>query len=85
MTKQPRLLKIGELMGKWNIRRSIKDPELRRKLTPNYRAGCKRILNSDTYYRGIAEPEDRGDHRRHRAGDPERHRHRRRHRASRST
>jgi cation diffusion facilitator CzcD-associated flavoprotein CzcO len=56
MTKQPRLLKIGELMGKWNINRSIKDPALRRKLTPNYRAGCKRILNSDTYYRGIANP-----------------------------
>ncbi|WP_283610830.1 flavin-containing monooxygenase, partial [Mycolicibacterium poriferae] len=29
MTKQPRLLKLGELMGKWNIRRSIKDRELR--------------------------------------------------------
>lgn len=56
MTKQPRLLKIGELLGKWNINRSIKDPELRRKLTPNYVAGCKRILNSDTYYRGIANP-----------------------------
>ncbi len=56
MTQQPRLLKIGELMGKWNINRSIKDPELRRKLTPDYRAGCKRILNSDTYYRGIADP-----------------------------
>lgn len=56
MTKAPRLLKIGELMGKWNIRRSIKDPELRRKLTPSYRAGCKRILNSDTYYVGIADP-----------------------------
>ena len=67
MTKQPRLLKLGELMGKWNIRRSVKDPELRKKLTPNYRAGCKRILNSDTYYLGIAEPEDRGHHRRHRA------------------
>jgi cation diffusion facilitator CzcD-associated flavoprotein CzcO len=56
MTKQPRLLKIGELLGKWNIRRSIKDKELRRKLTPDYTAGCKRILNSDTYYRGIADP-----------------------------
>ncbi|MDT5388281.1 MAG: hypothetical protein QOE04_1922 [Mycobacterium sp.] len=56
MTRQPRLLKLGELMGRWNIRRSVKDPELRRKLTPNYRAGCKRILNSDTYYGGIANP-----------------------------
>lgn len=56
MTKEPRLLKIGELLGKWNINRSIKDRELRRKLTPSYVAGCKRILNSDTYYRGIADP-----------------------------
>jgi cation diffusion facilitator CzcD-associated flavoprotein CzcO len=56
MTRQPRLLKLGELMGKWNIRRSVKDRELRRKLTPNYRAGCKRILNSDTYYQGVADP-----------------------------
>ena len=43
-------------MGKWNIRRSVKDRELRRKLVPHYRAGCKRILNSDTYYQGIANP-----------------------------
>ncbi|MBX5487371.1 MAG: NAD(P)/FAD-dependent oxidoreductase [Mycolicibacterium hassiacum] len=56
MTKQPRLLKIGELLGKWNIRRWVKDPELRRKLTPSYRAGCKRILNSNTYYRAVADP-----------------------------
>lgn len=55
MTKAPRLLKLGELMGKWNIRRHVKDPELRAKLTPDYRAGCKRILNSDTYYRGVAD------------------------------
>ena len=56
MTKQPRLLKLGELAGKWNINRSIKDPELRKKLVPNYTAGCKRILNSGSYYRGIANP-----------------------------
>src|SRR6476469_326577 len=56
MTKQPRLLKLGELMGKANIARSVKDRELRKKLTPNYRAGCKRILNSDTYYVGVADP-----------------------------
>jgi cation diffusion facilitator CzcD-associated flavoprotein CzcO len=56
MTKRPALLKIGELLGKWNIRRNVADPELRRKLTPHYRAGCKRILNSDTYYRAVADP-----------------------------
>ena len=56
MTKQPGLLRIGTLLGTWNIRRAVKDKALRRKLIPNYRAGCKRILNSDTYYRGIANP-----------------------------
>lgn len=56
MTQRPGLLKLGELLGKWNIRRHVRDRELRRKLTPNYRAGCKRILNSDTYYRGVADP-----------------------------
>lgn len=56
MTKQPWLLRVGAWLGKWNIRRAVKDKSLRRKLTPDYRAGCKRILNSDTYYRGIANP-----------------------------
>ena len=56
MTQQPGLLRVGAWLGKWNIRRAVKDKALRRKLTPNYRAGCKRILNSDTYYRGIADP-----------------------------
>lgn len=56
MTKRPDLLKFVEAYAKWNIRRSIKDRELRRKLTPNYRIGCKRILNSSTYYPAIADP-----------------------------
>ncbi|MGY4710152.1 flavin-containing monooxygenase [Mycolicibacterium sp. CBM1] len=56
MTRRPELLKIGELLGRWNIRRHVRDRELRRRLTPDYRAGCKRILNSDTYYRGVADP-----------------------------
>lgn len=56
MTRRPELLKLGEMLGKWNIRRHVKDRELRRRLTPSYRAGCKRILNSDTYYRGVADP-----------------------------
>src|SRR5581483_1346654 len=28
MTRRPALLKVGELLGKWNIRRSVKDREL---------------------------------------------------------
>jgi cation diffusion facilitator CzcD-associated flavoprotein CzcO len=56
MTKHPNALKFIEAYCKWNIRRSVKDRELRRKLTPKYRIGCKRILNSSTYYRAVAHP-----------------------------
>lgn len=56
MTKRPGALKFIEAYAKYNIRRSVKDRELRRKLTPNYRIGCKRILNSSTYYGAVADP-----------------------------
>jgi len=32
------------------LEREVKDPETRRKLTPNYKLGCKRILSSDDFY-----------------------------------
>ncbi|GFG49961.1 4-hydroxyacetophenone monooxygenase [Mycolicibacterium agri] len=56
MTRAPGLLRVVELVGKWNIRRNVKDKELRRRLTPTYRAGCKRILYSPNYYQGVANP-----------------------------
>ncbi len=34
----------------------IADPELRRKLTPDYPVGCKRILVSDDYFQAFARP-----------------------------
>ncbi|MGO9252751.1 MAG: flavin-containing monooxygenase, partial [Mycobacterium sp.] len=59
MTKRPNMLRVIEAYAKYNIRRSVKDRELRRKLTPHYRLGCKRILNSSTYYRAVADPKTR--------------------------
>jgi cation diffusion facilitator CzcD-associated flavoprotein CzcO len=56
MTKRPDVLRLLELVGKWNLRRGVRDPELRRKLTPHYRAGCKRLLNSSDYYPAVANP-----------------------------
>lgn len=47
------------LLSYWcqgNLRRSISDPELREKLTPNYRVGCKRIVINKTFYDGIQKP-----------------------------
>lgn len=56
MNRRPGLLKLVEMAGKAYIRREISDPEVRRKLTPNYRAGCKRLLGSNDYYRAIDNP-----------------------------
>jgi cation diffusion facilitator CzcD-associated flavoprotein CzcO len=56
MLKRPGALKFIEAYCKWNVWRSVKDRELRRKLIPNYRIGCKRILNSSTYYAALASP-----------------------------
>ena len=52
--KFPALLKLVELQGKQNIAKAIKDPELRAAVTPDYRAGCKRILVSNKWYPAIA-------------------------------
>ncbi|MGW0120975.1 flavin-containing monooxygenase [Streptomyces sp. NPDC003327] len=55
-TKHPNELGLVEKLARANIARSIKDPELRAKLTPSYRIGCKRILLSNTYYPALARP-----------------------------
>lgn len=46
----PKLMKAFQMVGQWHIRRNIRDPELRRKVTPDYTIGCKRVLISDDYY-----------------------------------
>lgn len=48
--KFPQAMRAVELQGKRNIAKGIKDPELRAKVTPSYRAGCKRILISNKWY-----------------------------------
>ncbi len=57
MTKRPSLLRVVDAVGKWNIRRHVADKDLRRRLTPSYRAGCKRILYSPNYYQAVAKPQ----------------------------
>ncbi|AIZ44624.1 4-hydroxyacetophenone monooxygenase [Deinococcus radiopugnans] len=51
--------KVGALMEKFghqHLEAQVADPELRRKLTPDYRVGCKRILISDDYYPALQQP-----------------------------
>jgi cation diffusion facilitator CzcD-associated flavoprotein CzcO len=56
MNRRPVLLKVVEVLGKRYIHQEISDPEVRKKLTPSYRAGCKRLLGSSNYYRSIDDP-----------------------------
>lgn len=38
------------------LRRQVKDPALRAKLTPSFEIGCKRILVSNDWYRAVTQP-----------------------------
>jgi cation diffusion facilitator CzcD-associated flavoprotein CzcO len=49
LAKEPRLMRILERVAEKNLERQVPDPELRAKLEPSYRLGCKRILFTDQY------------------------------------
>lgn len=55
MKYDQRILKLGEMLGKWHINKYVKNPELRKKLVPNYNLGCKRVLLSNNYYQALAQ------------------------------
>ncbi|MBS1624046.1 MAG: NAD(P)/FAD-dependent oxidoreductase [Bacteroidetes bacterium] len=46
----PGLLRLFGKVAARHIRRAVQDPVLRKKLTPSYVIGCKRILLSNDYY-----------------------------------
>jgi len=52
----PRKGSPGERISRRHLHSQVKDPELRRKLTPHYRMGCKRVLISDNYYPALQQP-----------------------------
>ena len=51
-----RMVKLAEGLALKSMRKAVRDPELRDKLRPNYRIGCKRILQSNDYYPALARP-----------------------------
>ncbi|KUL52569.1 cyclohexanone monooxygenase [Streptomyces sp. NRRL F-4489] len=55
-TKRPNELGLIEALAKAHMRKAIKDPGLRARLTPDYRIGCKRILLSNSWYPALARP-----------------------------
>ena len=50
------LAPVTRVLGRANIRRHVADPELRRRLTPGYAPGCKRILISNDYLPALSKP-----------------------------
>ena len=44
------LANIGTRVSMWNLRQQVRDPELQKKLTPDFQFGCKRVLVSDDYW-----------------------------------
>lgn len=50
------LLAIAERVAGKHLERQVPDPELRRRLTPTYRLGCKRVLVSDDFYPALSRP-----------------------------
>jgi len=55
MTKNPRALKVVRRVATRHMRDQVKDPELRRKITPSYTPGCKRLLPSNDYYPALTK------------------------------
>jgi cation diffusion facilitator CzcD-associated flavoprotein CzcO len=48
--------RLFEQFAWWTLRRQVRDPELRARLTPTYRPMCKRQVFSRSYYPAIQSP-----------------------------
>ena len=49
-------LRLIEDTCRANLENSVRDPELREKLRPDYRAACKRLVISEDFYEAIQRP-----------------------------
>ena len=47
---------INQLLVRYNLDSQVKDAELRRKLTPNWEFGCKRMLLTNDWYSTLQKP-----------------------------
>jgi cation diffusion facilitator CzcD-associated flavoprotein CzcO len=52
----PRLMRFAEKLARQHLADAVPDPVLRRRLTPSYTIGCKRILLSNDYYQTLLRP-----------------------------
>lgn len=54
--RRPAILRAIQQIGLLQLRRQVRDPELRARLTPTFTLGCKRILLSNDYYPAMSQP-----------------------------
>jgi cation diffusion facilitator CzcD-associated flavoprotein CzcO len=52
----PQIAKFVQIIANHYLRKQVRDPELRKKLTPKFTLGCKRILLSDEYLPALTQP-----------------------------
>jgi cation diffusion facilitator CzcD-associated flavoprotein CzcO len=52
----PPVMRQIQRVAEWHLRRQVPDPELRARLRPSYRMGCKRILLSNDWYPTLTKP-----------------------------
>jgi cation diffusion facilitator CzcD-associated flavoprotein CzcO len=53
MVVDPRIMRLPEAIARRYLEKSVADPELRRKLSPSYTLGCKRVLPTNDWYEAI--------------------------------
>lgn len=56
MAMFPSLSKAVAVLLRANIRRSVRDPDLARRLSPDYMLGCKRTVMGSGYYEALTQP-----------------------------
>jgi cation diffusion facilitator CzcD-associated flavoprotein CzcO/NAD(P)-dependent dehydrogenase (short-subunit alcohol dehydrogenase family) len=54
--RKPAVMQQLQKVGLMHLRRQVRDPELRRMLTPDFTLGCKRLLLSNSYYPALQRP-----------------------------
>lgn len=54
--RNPWILRVIQQIGRIQLRAQVRDPQLRRALTPDYTLGCKRLLMSNTYLPALGRP-----------------------------
>jgi cation diffusion facilitator CzcD-associated flavoprotein CzcO len=52
----PKIMTLVQRLARGHIGKQIPDRELRRKVTPDYTIGCKRVLISNDYYPALVRP-----------------------------